>query len=268
MTPSSVVPSEGVFLWAEMRTVRPMSHDSVYNEQILPLAQNASPYVTAILLCQNALVRSGISHLLSGTHFIVSERAVDHPRELPILCLIYIDQVTDEVTATVERLKEQWPLARVVVLSDHTEPASLVPAFQAGLDGLCSPAMDRARLIKALELVMLGETFISAAASIAMFQLSQARPQAHAHGPSTPASANDFPSASRLTDREAQILLLLTKGTSNKQIARDLEMAEATVKVHVKAILRKVKVPNRTAAAMWAQQHLSIAANDVIIADE
>jgi two-component system, NarL family, nitrate/nitrite response regulator NarL len=268
MTPSSVAPSEGVFLWAEMRTVQRMSHEGVYNEQILPLAQNASPYVTAILLCQNALVRSGISHLLSGTHFIVSERAVDHPRELPILCLIYIDQVTDEVTATVERLKEHWPLARVVVLSDHMEPAALDQAFRAGLNGLCSAAMDRQALIKALELVMLGETFISASASFALIQQRQACPQTHTSGSTIPAVANDFPSASRLSDRETQILHLLTKGASNKQIARDLGVAEATIKVHVKAILRKVKAPNRTAAAMWAQQHMNRVANDALIASK
>jgi two-component system nitrate/nitrite response regulator NarL len=249
-----------------MRTVRPVSHEGVYNEQILPLARNASSYVTTILLCQNALVRSGISHLLSGTHFILSEVSVDHPRELPILCLIYVDHVTDEVNATVERLKEHWPLARVVVLSDHIVPAALVQAFQSGLDGLCSTAMGREPLIKALELVMLGEPFISAAASIALFQQSQDRPQAYPGGSNTSASANDFPFESRLSDREAQILNLLTKGASNKQISRDLGVAEATVKVHIKAILRKVKVPNRTAAAVWAQQHLSIAANDVIIA--
>ena len=58
---------------------------------------------------------------------------------------------------------------------------------------------------------------------------------------------------SRLSGREAQILHCLTKGASNKLIARDLGVAEATIKVHVKAILRKVKAANRTQAAMWAQ---------------
>jgi two-component system nitrate/nitrite response regulator NarL len=252
----------------KMRTVRRMSHEGVYNEQILPLARNASSYVTTILLCQNALIRSGISHLLSGTHFFISEETADHPRELPILCLLYIDQVTDEVTVTIERLKAHRPSARVVVLTNHMEPAALVPAFQAGLDGLCPTAMDRATLIKALELVMLGETFISAAVTKTLFQQSQACPQSHGGRSTTPASANDFPYESRLSDREAQILHLLTKGASNKLIARDLGVAEATIKVHVKAILRKVKAPNRTAAAMWAQQHMNRAANDALIASK
>jgi two-component system nitrate/nitrite response regulator NarL len=50
------------------------------------------------------------------------------------------------------------------------------------------------------------------------------------------------------------------QGSSNKLIARDLGVAEATVKVHIKTILRKVKVANRTQAAMWAQQNLAASA--------
>jgi two-component system nitrate/nitrite response regulator NarL len=243
-----------------------MKHDVVYNEQIRSVAQKASSYVTTILVCQNSLIRSGISHILAGTHFSISEEAPDHPSDLPILCLIHIDQVTDEVTATIETLKAQWPSARMVFLTDHVEPIALLWALQAGLDGLCSPAMDRATLIKALELVMLGETFISAAASIALLRQSQARPQAHPGGSNTSASANDFPCESQLSNREAQILHLLTKGASNKQISRDLTVAEATIKVHVKAILRKLRVANRTQAALWAQQHMNRMANDALSA--
>jgi two-component system nitrate/nitrite response regulator NarL len=71
--------------------------------------------------------------------------------------------------------------------------------------------------------------------------------------------------ANRLSTREAQILRHLTQGASNKLIARELGLAEATIKVHLKAILRKAKVANRTQAAMWAQQHMNPAANDVTI---
>jgi two-component system nitrate/nitrite response regulator NarL len=56
----------------------------------------------------------------------------------------------------------------------------------------------------------------------------------------------------RLSERERLILRYLTAGASNKQIARDLDVAEATVKAHVKSLLRKLRVNNRTQAAMWA----------------
>jgi two-component system, NarL family, nitrate/nitrite response regulator NarL len=250
-----------------MRTVRPMSHEGVYNEQILPLTQNASSYVRTVLFCQNALVRSGISHLLSGTHFFISEEPLQDPSELPILCLIHIDWATDEVPETVGRLKAQWPSARVVLLTDHMAQAALVQALQAGLDRLCSTTMSHMALIKALEFVMLGETFLSAAAALTLLQQGQTVPQARVEGSGVALiPANDFSSVSRLSDREAQILHFLTKGASNKLIARDLGVAEATIKVHIKAILRKVRVANRTQAAMWAQQHLNRVANDALIA--
>ena len=99
-----------------------MKHAVVDNEQTLPIAQNASSYVTTVLVCQNSLIRSGIRHILSGTHFLLSEEKPEQTSELPILCLIHVDQATDEVTETVERLKAQWPSARVVLLTDIWNP--------------------------------------------------------------------------------------------------------------------------------------------------
>jgi two-component system nitrate/nitrite response regulator NarL len=242
-----------------------MNHDVVYNEQILPIAQNSSSYVTTVLVCQNILIRSSIRHLLSGTHFVISEEAVEPTSELPILCLIYCSQAADDLSETVARSKAHWPSAPVVLLAESMEPAATAQAFQAGLDGLCFTAMNREALIKALELVMLGETFIPSTSALSLWDEAsrqrQARPDgAVVVGPAAAAIAN------RLSGRETQILSHLTLGASNKHIARELGVAEATVKVHLKAILRKVKATNRTQAAMWAQQHMEFAANDRIIA--
>ncbi len=63
--------------------------------------------------------------------------------------------------------------------------------------------------------------------------------------------------AHHLTGREFAILQCIVRGDSNKHIARHLDIAEATVKVHVKGILRKFSVRNRTQAAIWAMSHLS-----------
>jgi two-component system nitrate/nitrite response regulator NarL len=248
-----------------------MNHNVVYNEQIFSVAQNASSYVTTVLVCQNTLIRSGISHLLSGSHFLIAEEALEQTSsELPVLCLIHADQATGELTGMIERLKAQRPSARVVLLTDHMEPAAMIPAFQAGLDGLCSTSMDREPLIKVLELVMLGETFISHSLTSSLLNETSEHPQATSSGAATFMPAVD-PSAAaianKLSAREAQILSHLTQGAPNKLIARDLGVAEATVKVHIKAILRKVKAANRTQAAMWAQQHMNYAANAGNVAD-
>ena len=60
----------------------------------------------------------------------------------------------------------------------------------------------------------------------------------------------------KLSSREAQILTCLRDGAPNKVIARQLNLSEATVKVHVKAILKKIGACNRTQAALWAARHV------------
>ncbi len=72
--------------------------------------------------------------------------------------------------------------------------------------------------------------------------------------PEEPKSSD--PKARSLSARETEILSSLMEGTPNKLIARKLHVAEATVKDHVKAILRKIGAANRTQAAMWAKGHL------------
>src|SRR6185369_9940237 len=73
-------------------------------------------------------------------------------------------------------------------------------------------------------------------------------PDAHHH-----ASRGD--GSLHLSDRERQVLACLTRGASNKLIARNCSITEATVKAHLKAILRKICVQNRTQAALWALAH-------------
>jgi len=127
--------------------------------------------------------------------------------------------------------------------------------------------MDRDALLKALELVMLGETFIASALVLTMLEGTG---QAHGSRPGMPPAlspANDTASSPHnLSTREVEILRGLMEGESNKVIARKLDIAEATIKVHVKAILRKVRVQNRTQAALWASAHLSAAPNSMHIA--
>ena len=66
----------------------------------------------------------------------------------------------------------------------------------------------------------------------------------------------EVPLSAQLSARERQVLVLLTKGLSNRQIGRDLGIAERTVKVHVGSLFRRLGVADRTSAAMWARDHL------------
>jgi two-component system nitrate/nitrite response regulator NarL len=248
-----------------------MGHDIVYKEQILTIAQDPFQHVTTVLICRNTLLRTGISHILAGTRFALSQEAYEDASSLaafadkvPVLFLICDNSSPEEHIATVEKLKAQCPTARAVVLADQMEPRAAVQICQSGVDGICPTTMERHALIKALELVMLGEIFIPAAIGLSLMEQATSGNLMRMQSSAAPAPAND-PSMmpNKLSDREAQILRCLTQGASNKLIARELGVAEATVKVHIKAILRKVKAVNRTQAAMWAAGYLNSASNDM-----
>ena len=244
-----------------------MRHDVVYKKQILSVAQDPFQTVTTVLICSNFLLRAGIGHILSGTRFALTEETCDDPSNLPAftdgvpaLFILCESRSTDEYAAAVEALKAGHPSARVVVMADTMSAEAVVQLCRAGLDGFCPTSMDQHALVKALEIVTLGETFIPASIGLALLDRArQNRQVTHAAGAAF-APAND-PAAhlNKLSERESQILRCLTQGASNKVIARELGVAEATVKVHIKAILRKVKASNRTQAAIWATGHLGLA---------
>jgi two-component system nitrate/nitrite response regulator NarL len=161
----------------------------------------------------------------------------------------------------IKLVREQYPAARVAVLIRRHQPRDLALAFQAGAN-LCVgdfPSCDA--LLKALELVMLPE----AISPFTVFPLG-ADGQ---HGREVERTAGDFGHdadgsadaetnyAARLSVRERCIVRCLLAGDSNKVIARKIDIAEATVKVHIKAILRKIRVQNRTQVAIWAMNQRS-----------
>lgn len=256
-----------------------MRHDVVYKKQILSVAQDPFQNITTVLICSNFLLRAGISHILSGTRFALTEEHCDDLSSLPAftdgvptLFIICESRATDEYAAAVEELKAQHPSARVVVMADEMDAEAVMWLCRAGLDGFCPTSMDRHALIKALEIVILGETYIPASIGLTLLdQARQGRRGAHLGNGAAFAPANDPAGRpNKLSEREAQILRCLTQGASNKVIARELGVAEATVKVHIKAILRKVKASNRTQAAIWATGHLGLAqdnAGSVIVGE-
>jgi two-component system, NarL family, nitrate/nitrite response regulator NarL len=246
-----------------------MDQDVAYKAQILPLARHPLHHVTTYLLCRNNLLRTGIAQLLAESQFALSgDASAGVPNlsamddNLPTLILICESLSPEGYTELVGELKERCPGARLVLLADHLEPQPIAQLVHAGLNGLCSTGMSQEAMLKALELVMLGETFLPASLGFAILeQVSAQKPKLTVIG-ADPAVANRF------SDRETQILRLLTTGASNKIIARELGLAEATVKVHIKAILRKARAENRTQAAMWARRFLAPAVNapEVVLA--
>jgi two-component system nitrate/nitrite response regulator NarL len=223
--------------------------------------------IATTLICEVPALRAKLRHTLSGTGFVVTEETFTSgqtpARDLvgaPRLFIINAAGWSGRTTEMVRSLKGHYPEARVVALADHYDIGFAQLARDAGVNGFCLTTSGQEVLIKSLELVMLGETVLPSAMvrSILVKMAMKAHlPSDASHASLTTAETRlPDPRACRLSAREAEILGCLMDGAPNKVIARKLCVTEATVKVHVKAILRKIGATNRTQAAMWATEHL------------
>ena len=210
--------------------------------------------VPTTLICDNPLLHSGLQRILSGTPFVLVE---DGPATDSRLAVLAVSQPSGRTLETVGQVKERYPAARIVLLADHFEPEFVRQGLEAGANGFCLSGRSPEVLTTSLELVMLGELALPTELVCSMLDAVPLNPESE-----TTSGVLDEPKAcaprpSNLSAREAEILSSLMEGSPNKVIARRLDVAEATVKVHVKAILRKIGASNRTQAAMWAKGRLN-----------
>ncbi|MCB8823038.1 LuxR C-terminal-related transcriptional regulator [Microvirga rosea] len=236
------------------------------------MSQNLSP-VTTFLLCRNAMLREGIRHILSSTHYSVqsdygNEESNSSAPADEKSSLFIIDENLHhaETPSIIYDLKAQSPKAHIVVLADSFDLANMIAIMEAGASGYCLATIACETLVKYLDLVMLGEKVFPAGMVLSQIAEPKVAPSSPRFYDASDIQrmqvvATSLPSR-MLSAREAEILHCLMEGAPNKTIARKLEVAEATVKVHVKAILRKIRVTNRTQAAMWAVAHFSNGSQD------
>ena len=216
-----------------------------------------------VLLCRNSLVSIGLKHLLQGTSFSITSSASDeaffslsYPNTSPALFILDGSDTSGHIIDTAKALKDRYPEARIAVIADRFDLGFVKLARGAGVDGFCLSTNDREVLIKSLELVMLGEVVLPTSVMTLLLDMAPVSAELGAQeGAGTGLEWSD-PRLRKLSTRESQILHCLTDGAPNKVIARKLDVAEATVKVHVKSLLRKIGAANRTQAAMWATAHL------------
>jgi two-component system, NarL family, nitrate/nitrite response regulator NarL len=171
------------------------------------------------------------------------------------------------IAEMVRQLRSRRSLARIVVLGASDDPNDVMLSLEAGADGYLREAITTQTLIKAIELVARDEAilpplFVKSLREGARSHDRNARTQSDAdhaaYGPSAEPGAQPLDrliSKVDLSAREESILKGLVDGAPNKVIAQKLNITEATVKVHVKAILRKTRVRNRTQAAIWGVKY-------------
>lgn len=125
---------------------------------------------------------------------------------------------------------------RVALMSGEATREIAEKALEAGAAGFVPKKLPAKSMINAVKFMAMGEKY-------APIDFMTAQDDEEAH-----------PLASKLSSRELQVLEGLTQGKSNKEIARDLDIMEPTVKLHLKSLFRKLDVSNRTQAAMIAQE--------------
>jgi two-component system, NarL family, nitrate/nitrite response regulator NarL len=143
-------------------------------------------------------------------------------------------------------LREAAPSAKVVLLTVSEDEHDLEAALRGGAHGYLLKTIEGDMLLDAIRRVMLGEPVVSPELTGKLISALQA-----SHGAGAPPQAGGDAGA-QLSPREQEVLQQIARGASNKEIARSLQIAETTVKIHVQHILRKLGVSSRVQAAVLA----------------
>ena len=203
-----------------------------------------------VLVGGSSIVREGLRRLLSSQHrqILYTGARLDalglaDVADSACLLLLIEDQGMEWNGAALAEVREQCPAARIAILANRFDFDIMLEAFRSGAEGYLINDLSCERLGGYLDLIALGEKIFPS-------QLAQKLIDQSAACEETPNAVSI--DCANLSGREMEILRRLIAGLPNKVISRQLSISEATVKVHVKAVLRKLRVSNRTQAAIWA----------------
>jgi DNA-binding NarL/FixJ family response regulator len=166
-------------------------------------------------------------------------------RDHPDVCLVDTHLPGGGIRAAAD-ITAALPGTAVVMLSESLEDEDLFAALRLGASGYLLKDVDVSRLCQALHGVLSGEALLSRRLVRRVVDEFRTTPRRQIPLPSTSTPA-------RLTEREAEVLHLMAGGSSTEDIARRLFLAPVTVRTHVSAILRKLRVPDREAAIRLAR---------------
>ncbi|KDP88918.1 response regulator [Cupriavidus basilensis] len=210
--------------------------------------------IRILLIDDHSLFRSGVRALLARqTDFEIVDEAADGvegvkraKQHRPDVILLDLNMPGLSGLETLQLLVEDLPDSAVVMLTVSEEAEELAAALRSGARGYLLKNIEAETLTSAIRRAAVGEAVISqgmTAKLVAQFRAPTNPP------PATAAGSADKP---RLTSREHEIVRGLTRGESNKEIARDLGVAESTVKIHVQNILKKLNLTSRVQIAVYA----------------
>lgn len=210
--------------------------------------------IRIVLVDDHTLLRSGIKALLSRQEdFEVVGEAADGLEGVklveqvkPDLVLLDLDMPTMKGNEALAQILGSNPDMAVLMLTVSEDGDDLAECMRLGARGYLLKKIDAAFLLQSLRQAVAGDSVISPEMTSKL--VMKLRHKSMGIGTSAP----DIES---LTPRERQTLAWLAKGVSNKEIARALDLAESTVKVHVQSVLRKLNIKSRVQAAVFAVEH-------------
>lgn len=146
---------------------------------------------------------------------------------------------------TIPMLREGVPAAQIIMLTVSEDAEDLLEALRAGARGYLLKNIETDFLVESIRRAAKGESVMSMQMTSKLADAMRLQPK------ESVANANP----EKLSRREKEIIMMLAKGASNKEIARVLDVTESTVKIHVQGILRKLNLTSRVQAAVYAVEH-------------
>ena len=218
----------------------------------------ASPPIRVLVVDDHTLFRRGLISLLAGdARFAVVAEAGDageaHRRAgevQPDVILLDNHLPGENGVDALTGLREAAPLAQVLMLTVSEDERDLAAALRSGARGYLLKTVDSDVLAAAIVRAMAGESVISPEMTSKLVSAFRSL-----HGETRhplPDHEPDPDPIHSLSPREREILAHIAQGASNKEIARALDIAETTVKIHVQHILRKLNLGSRVQAAVYA----------------
>ncbi len=202
---------------------------------------NARP-ISVYLVDDHAIVRTGIAGMLADVEgmAVVGEAGdglaaitgiQDHD---PDVVLMDLRMPRLDGPSTVSRLRESGDNRGILVITTYDTDADIVRAIESGANGYLLKDASRDELVQAIRAVSRGESWLTP--SVATRLMGQMR----------------RPASEALSERETDVIRLVAKGHSNKEIAAEMHISQATVKTHLIHVFRKLDVNDRTAAVTVA----------------
>ena len=216
-------------------------------------------HIATLIDAPDEMSRVGVLGVLAGARYKPMaikggwDEVIASGKAIPEVVILVLSGALEDVASVMRKIEVIGRQSKVIILAERCETELVVRALCAGGSGVLPRSVGRDILIQALALVLDGEVVVSSQISGALFAYGSSGEPRRAEGEALAESERP----SRLSLREIDILKCLVNGESNKQISRRLDISEMTVKVHVKAILRKLRARNRTQAAIWAVDHIS-----------